>query len=748
MRKIYSFLVSLCLLLPALSAHAQSQVATNDTTKALTIERVFDAPSLSGPSAQGVQFSPDGKFISYLKPKKEKSGVLDLWAVPIAGGEPFILIDADSLSSPNAELSEAEKARRERQRISSRGIVSYSWAAQGRYIMVPLDGDIYLYEVGTKKISKLTDTIEGEIDAKLSVDAKILYYVRENTLYMMDVATKKETRLTPKAKDNVSYGVAEFIAQEELDRHTGYWPSANNDYVIYQVTDETKVETIERLEVGATGSKLVKQKYPYAGKVNATVSLVLKNQTTGQEIPLDLAATHDFYLARVDWAHDDKSFFVQVLSRDQKTLELFSFDAQTGKKKLILTEKSDSWVELHYDFYPLKDGSFIWSSQRDGNNHLYLFAKDGTLKRQMTKGDFAIKAISKINEERGLIYVTAGAKTPIEHHLYVTSYLKADGLTQISQGQGWWSANVSPKANAFVGTYSDPKTPPQTALFGLDGKKMRDIEPNRLDQTHPFYPYKDRYAEPEFGILKASDGQDLHYYLLKPVGFDPNKKYPVIVSIYGGPARATVNRAWVSPINRYYQEKGYIVFSLDNRGTPGRSRAFDRAIYQKFGGPDIDDQILGAKFLQSLPYVKSDGIGITGWSQGGFVALLAITRKDTPFKAAIAGAAPTDWRLYDTAYTERYMAKPQENEAGYRNSDVLSHLANLKPGSLFIMHGMSDDNVQFENATRVIKAMQDQGIDFEMALYPGEKHGVRGAKKSMSRHRLMVDFFDRKLKNN
>lgn len=711
----------------------------------LTVERVFASPDLSGPKAVGVKLSPDGQWLTFLKPKAENAAVLDLWAVSTKGGEPFLLLDSNSLTQASKTLSEAEIARRERMRVSSRGVVEYYWAEDNVSLLVPLDGDIYRVTFATKAVERLTDTESDEVDAKLSPQNTYVSYVRDNRLFVKTLNGGQEMAISPEASDTISYGVAEFIAQEELDRYTGYWWSPNAQFIAYQVTDESGVETVQRVEVGGTGVKLVSQRYPFAGKANAKVGLIIHSMADAKDIAVDLGANPDFYLARVDWAKDGKSLFVQRLSRDQKTLDLLRVDPMTGAAKTVLSETSDSWVELHYDFKELTDGHFIWSSERDGNKQFYLYDPKGQLVRQITKGDMPVSSLADVDEKKGLLYFQAGLLTPLEMGLYVVSYKKPETPKMITPAGGWWATKVA-GAKVFMGTYSDPTTPPNTALYDLKGQKIRDITPNRLDESHPYFAHKDRYSAPEFGILKAADGQDLHWLMLKPVGFDPAKKYPVIVSIYGGPARAMATRSWVSPANRLFQENGYIVFTLDNRGTPGRSVAFGRAIYKQFGGPDIDDQIAGANWLKTLPFVDGDHIGIMGWSQGGFVTLMAMTAKDTPFAAGAAGAPPTDWRLYDTAYTERYMSTPEDNPDGYRASDVLTRLSNLKPNSLLLMHGMADDNVQLSNTTRVMQALQERGIPFELMLYPGERHGVRGAEKNIQRYRLYLDFFDRKLK--
>jgi dipeptidyl-peptidase-4 len=723
---------------------AQTPVASAQQAY-LTPERVFADPALSGPGASGVKLSPDGALLTFLKPKDSDHNIQDLWAVPVKGGEPYLLVDANSLSSADKALSEAEKSRRERMRVSARGVVAYEWSENSQSILLPLDGDIYLVDRANKKVSRLTETAGDEVDAKLSPKGGAVAFVRDQTLYLKDLKAGTETQLTPKGEGTIIYATAEFIAEEELDRHTGYWWSPLATQIIYQKTDESGVDIAQRVEIGGEGVKIIDQRYPFAGKPNAVVELYVKT-LGGGDVKVDLGANPDIYLARVNWAKDGKSFYVQRLSRDQHTLDLLQVDPATGASKVILSETSDTWVELHDDFRLLADGSLIWSSERDGNKHFYYYGSDGKLIRQVTHGDWPVDKLADINEKTGELYFEASKETPIEHGLYKVSYKTPGEPVAITAAGGWWSASVSGGGAAFIGSYSDPQTPPQSALYDGTGKRLRWIEENKLDAKHPYYPYKDSYSQPEFGELTAADGEKLEYYILKPRGFDPAKKYPVIVSIYGGPATKTVKKTWVAPATRLWQEAGYIVFSLDNRGTPGRSVKFGRSIYKAFGGPDIDDQIMGANWLKTLPYVDGDHIGITGWSQGGFVTLMAMTAKDTPFAAGAAGAPPSQWQLYDTAYTERYMSTPQANPEGYAAGDVLNRIDNLKPGSLLLMHGMADDNVQLTNSTRVMAALQKKGVPFELMLYPGERHGLKGNERNLQKFRLQLDFFNRKLK--
>jgi dipeptidyl-peptidase-4 len=335
------------------------------TNRVLTLERLYDGPDLSGPRATGVQLSPDGSILTFLKPIQGQSS-LSLWAMPSGGGEPYVLLDAGALNDSNKVMSEAEKAMRERMRISASGIISYSWSSDSKAILVPLDGDIFRVDPLTKVFDRLTETKGDEIDARLSADGKSLAYVRDGALYTLDLATKSEVRISPEATDIKHYGAAEFIAQEELARFNGFWISPQSDRIAYQSTDESGVEIAERVEVGGSGITTIRQRYPFAGQQNAVVKLFVSDLKGGTEpIEIDLGSNVDIYLARVHWSKDGKALFVQRLSRDQKTLELLKYDPVSGKGQVLIRDTDAHFIELSDDFRELKDGCLIWSSEGD-----------------------------------------------------------------------------------------------------------------------------------------------------------------------------------------------------------------------------------------------------------------------------------------------------------------------------------------------------------------------------------------------
>jgi dipeptidyl-peptidase-4 len=725
---------------------AGSAVAQETPSNILTPERVFSSPSLNGPVAKGVSLSPDGQLVAFLRSREDNVDVQDLWAAPTGEGEPYKLIDARALVPDAGELSEAEKARRERMRISARGVVEYAWDQQGRYILAPLEGDIFLASRADGKVRRLTETEADEIDAKVSPKGNFVSWVRDQNLVIYDLATGKETPITDDGAGLITWATAEFIAQEEMDRDTGYWWSPDERYIALTRVDESPVDVVPRFEITGGGATMVEQRYPRAGRPNALVELYVRDLQSGARVKVDLGANTDIYLARVDWAKDGKTLYVQRQSRDQKTLDLLSVDPATGASRVILSQKAEAWVDLNNDFHVLPDGRFIWSNEDSGWRHLYLYDRNGRRIRAITHGDYPVKHLDGVNERTGEVYFTAsmrdGKELPIEQQMFRASLNRTVDPVAVTPAGGWWTVSVNGPATAYVGNYSDPATPPQSALYRIDGTRIRWIEENRLDADHPFAPYISRLRTPEFGTMQ-SHGETLVWRMTTPPDFDPSKKYPVVMQVYGGPGTgAGVQKSWQPLTNQLLTEAGYIVFRVDNRGEGDRSQAFETSIYRRLGIPAVEDQALAAKWLKTLPYVDADHIAVMGWSFGGFLSLLTLTDPDAGLASALAGAAPTEWSLYDTHYTERYMSTPQDNPDGYAATDILPRLDDLT-GRLLILHGMADDNVIFGNATRVIDALQAKSTPFEMMLYPGQRHGVRGEPRQLQQWRTYLDFLDR-----
>ena len=716
---------------------------------ALTIERVFASPSLTGSSPRSLAFSPDGTRVTFLRAKEDDRTVLDLWAMDVAGGEPYLLVDSQVLAPDERELTEAERQLRERARISSSGIVRYDWDTLGEAILVPLDGDVFRVDVETGEARRLMQTPEYETDARISPQGNFVSFIRDQNLYVIDLASGEETAVTSGEGGLISWGMAEFVAQEELDRRTGYWWSPDERFIAVARADETPVDNIERMEIAGDGSaQVVSQRYPRAGTNNAIVELFIADLQTGNLAPVALPNPRDNYLARVNWANDSSRAYVQVLNRLQTQLDILAVTPATGAGSTWLTESSDIWVNLTDDFHALEDGSVIWTSEDTpgGFRHIQHRAADGSLISQVTSGDWVVGDISAVDETQGLVYFTGWMETPITRDLYVVPLDGSWIPTRITNGEGSWGVRFNSDATAFIGSYSDPATPPQTGLYNLDGTLIRWIEENRLDDSHPYGPYAAAHIEPQFGTITAADGSTLHYQIYLPTDFDPSKTYPAVQYVYGGPHAQNVRRGWQGATPQMFAQRGYVYFTIDNRGSWNRGRDFEGQLQRHMGSVEVQDQLAGLDWLKSQPFVDGDNVGIWGWSYGGYMTLMTTLQAPGAYAAGVSGAPVTDWALYDTAYTERYMDHPDNNADGYEQSSVFAHLGNYET-PLLLIHGMADDNVIFANGVRLYNELQAQGSSFEMMTYPGQRHGVRGEGRQVHLWHTIFDFFDRKLKD-
>jgi dipeptidyl-peptidase-4 len=725
------------LLIALLAAVAAPAVAGD-----LPLERVFSSPALSGPTPRSAKLSPDGRFVTLLKNRAEDKDRYDLWAIDTATGRQRMLVDSQKIGTGGA-ISEEEKMRRERARIAgTKGITEYDWAPDSQSIVVPIDGDLYLATLDGK-VRRLTSTAATEIDPKVSETGRYLSFLRDQNLYVMDSTSGRERALTSDGGKTLSWGAAEFVAQEELGRDTGYWWSPDDKYVAVARVDESPVAIVRRAAIGASGTELIEQRYPVAGTNNAIVDLYLMTPDGTSRVKADLGTDPDYYLARVDWAKDGKSLFVQRLSRDQKRLDMLRVDPATGRSTLLFSETSPTWVNLTGNFKPLKDGSLIWSSERSGFSHLYRW-KAGKW-TQLTRGKWAVEKVAGVDEKAKRVYFTGTAETPIEQQLYWVSYQRPAAPVRVTEA-GWYNNAVMDKgATHALVTRSNPSQPSQTYLADASGRQVAWVEQNALGPSHPYAPYLDSHVTPRFGSLTGPDGSTLHYRLLVPP-LQPGKRYPVFLFVYGGPHGQQVTDAWYSafPLHQALVDRGWIVFTLDNRGTNRRGTKFESAVYRKMGDAEVQDQLAGVEWLKRQPFVDPGKIAVMGWSYGGYMTLKLLEKAPGVFAAGAAVAPVTKWELYDTAYTERYLGNPSIDPQPYASSNALADAVKIRD-PLLLVHGMSDDNVVFQNSTELYARLQQAKKPFEMMAYPGATHAIAGEGPQTHVWTTIVRFLDDKV---
>ncbi|SEM17417.1 dipeptidyl-peptidase IV Serine peptidase. MEROPS family S09B [Pseudoxanthomonas sp. GM95] len=727
-------------------------------TTPLTLEAITGDAPLSGPTLLKPRLSPDGTRVTYLRGREDDRFRLDLWEYDVASAQHRRLVEASTVLPGEEVLSLEEQARRERQRIAAyRGIVEYQFSPDGQRLLFPLGGELYLFDLHATADAAVRRLTFGEgfaTDPKVSPLGGYVSFIRARNLWVVDLAEGAQVQLTFDGDAVIGNGVAEFVADEEMARHTGYWWAPDDSSIAFARIDEAPVPIKQRVELHADRSLVVEQRYPAAGEANVQVQLgVIAPRAGATPQWIDLGEDTDIYLARVNWRDAGRLAF-QRQSRDQQTLDLIEHTLATGAQRTLLTETSPTWVPLHDALRFLEDGRFVWASERSDFLHLYLCSEDGQTVTALTAGDWPVDALLAIDHKAGLVYFSAGLDAgqpaPIQAQLFAVS-LDGGAIHQLSQVRGTHAASFSREATVYVDSWSSTTVPPQLTLHRADGEHLATLIDNDLaDPTHPYAPYAAAQRPIRFGTLTAADGHTaLQYSLITPPDFDPGQRYPVVVYVYGGPAAQTVTESWAGRadalFNQYLAQRGYVVFSVDNRGTPRRGRAFGGALHGRQGTVEVADQLAGINFLRTLPWVDPARIGVHGWSNGGYMTLMLLAQAPHAYACGIAGAPVTDWALYDTHYTERYMGHPRSNAAGYAQASVFTHAAGIAPGALLLLHGMADDNVLFSNATALMSTLQATGTPFELMTFPGARHGLHG-KDALYRYRMSEEFLRRQLR--
>ena len=729
-----------------LLAFASTAVAADE----LTIARIFASPDLSGQHPRAPKISPDGKHVTFLRSASDDQHRFDLWDYDVDAQRERKLVDAARLEVDAGKPSAAALARSERERTAGNsGVTHYRWAPDSRSLLFTEGDAVYLYTFAApagKETERLSKPGSSIFDARISPRGHYVSFISDQNLWVIDLHHRRLRQLTRDGGGAIHNGEAEFVAQEEMNRAEGYWWAPDDSAVAFERFDETLVPLVQHVEYGAGTAHVIEQRYPAAGDPNVAVRLgIVPVEGRSGTRWIDLGAPTDIYLARVDWATDARHLFVQRESRDQHTLDLLYADVHATR--VLLTEHAPVWISLTDDLKPLdlQDG-FLWSSERSGHRHLYLYGTDGTLRKALTQGDWDVDKLLAVDEQSGKVYFAADRDDPLQMQVYAATLDGSQALTpvRVTHEEGWHEAVFADNASVYIDTFSDPATPPRSTLYGNDGVPIATLEANTLDEHHPYWPYHEHHVLPEFGFVAADDGQRLYWRMYKPSGFDARKRYPVYFRFYGGPGRQLVNRSWGDLFDQYMAQHGYIVFSLDNRGTPRRGRAFEEPIFRKLGDVEVRDQLAGVAYLKSLPYVDAARIGCFGWSYGGYLSLMLLSKASDQFAGGVAVAPVTDWRLYDTHYTERYLDAPTSNVSGYEASSVFPYLGGLT-APLLLAHGMADDNVLFANSTKLMAALQERGTQFELMTYPGGKHGLSTPPMRTHVYTAIANFFDRQI---
>ena len=696
----------------------------------LTPAALFGAVPLAGPVPSQVKISPDGKSATYLRPAADNRERMQLWLVELATGTTRLLAAGDDGRA--AAMTTEEKAERERRRQFAHGITAYSWHPDGGKILFPAHGSAFQLEIATGATRELTPPNTRQSGIRYSAKGNFVSYVRAGDLYFTRVASGEETRVTNDGGGTVTNGLPEFIAQEEMGRFEGHWWSPAEHAIAFTRVDTAPVAETNRHEVGADGIQVVAQRYPFAGGANCGVRLGIVDGGGGEVTWLDWRLADDDYLARVQFAPDG-SLYAQAQSRDQKRLAVRRFEH--GRWRDIVVETAAKWVNLGDRLTLLKDGRALWLSEQRGTPQLQVYDRDG-------HGEWLRGGPARINRILGAtkehVWVAGYDEDPTSQHLYRLA-LNHSESERLTDALGWHEGAVNADRGVVVAVCSSPETP--CALQVHEKAGWRDLLAVSIDAHHPYFPFLEAHSPPAIGSLRHRE--KLHYRITKPAGFDSGRRYPVVVHVYGGPGAQRVRREFAPLTLQLFAQAGFGVFELDNRGSANRTLDFEQAIHGCLGHVEVEDQLKGVQMLRTLPWVDPERVGVFGHSYGGYMVLKCLAN-GIGFASGVAVAPVTDWRLYDTHYTERYLGAPQDNPQSYEASSVLPEAASIR-APLLLMHGMADDNVLFMHSLKLIKALQDAGTPFELMTYPGAKHALQERSVAIHRYNAILDFFRRTL---
>ncbi len=633
------------------------------------------------------------------------------------------------------------------------GIDSFNFSKDEKQILIAnntnpifrhsFTADYYLYNIATKEITKLLDQVQ---EPTFSPDGTKIGYAKANDLFVLDLITKKTTQITADGKKNsIINGITDWVYEEEFAFVRAFDWSADSKKLAFIRFDESEVPefsmNIYKKDLYPTVETF---KYPKAGEKNAVVSLFVYDITSSASKAINLGNYSDFYIARMKWTNDANVLSAQVLNRHQDNLDLIFIDGTTGIAKVVMNEKDAAYVDVTDNLTFLKDNSYIWTSEKDGYNHIYLYDKSGKLKNQVTKGNWEVTSYYGFDEKAKTIYFQSTENGSTIRDVYKIS-LDGKNKVKLSQQVGTNAATFSPNFDYLINTYSSATTPPIYSLNNSkDGKQIKGI----VDNTSLFEKLK-KYNLPtkEFFELTTDKGNKLNAWIIKPKDFDASKKYPVFMYQYSGPGSQQVANHWLDTNDMWFMmlsQQGYITVCVDGRGTGFKGAAFKKMTQKELGKYEVEDQIDAAKVIGNYSYVDKTRIGIFGWSYGGFMASNCILKGADVFKMAIAVAPVTNWRFYDSIYTERYMQTPQENASGYDTNSPINFADKLK-GNFLLIHGTADDNVHFQNSMQFIEALVQANKQFDWAIYPDKNHGIYGGKTRIQLFNKMTNFIKEKL---
>ena len=688
----------------------------------------FDRAGGRGGGATPV-WAPDGKRFAYIR-----GGQVMLYEAAAKHERELLALDA--LEKAAVPGPDSQRFDWQNRRVSES---SFQWSDSGKELLLSVRGDLFLFPLESGKWEQLTATPEPERDPKLSPDGTRVAFRRGHDLYSMELESRQVSRLTEDGSPTLLNGELDWVYPEELDLGTAYWWSPDSKRIAYLQLDVAREMIYPQVALTGLRAVFEPERYPQAGTANAEVHIGVVPGGGGNTRWMDLGETRGYLIARVYWTPDSSKLAIERLTRVQNQLDLMLADATAGGAKSILHESDRYWINHNDLFHFLHDGQFIWGSERDGFQHLYLYGLDGKQRKRLTEGNWEVTNLAGVDEPRQTLYFVSSEASPLERQLYSIK-LSGRDRRRISQGAGTHTISMSPGTEYYLDSFSSITQPPRRTLHTSDGAEWsvyREAD-RRLTDEYEVLPT-------EIVTFKGSDGTPFYARLIKPAHFRAGEKYPAVVMVYGGPGAQSVRDSWSGATwDQALAQRGFVIWQMDNRGSKGRGHAFEAPIYRRMGKTELADQLEGVHYLVGQGFVDPARIGIYGWSYGGFMTLYSLLNAPDVFRAGIAGAPVTSWRNYDTIYTERYLGLPSENAEGYRASSAAEYADKLK-AKLLMVHNIEDDNVLFQNSMQMAEAFERSGKLFDMLVYPQKSHGVTGELRKQLLEKT-TEFLEKNLK--
>ena len=707
----------------------------SQSIESLTLEEIYSTNHFDENKIENIQWEPNSKSFTYTK-LNSLTNLQEIYKHDISGGTDQLLLSGNELIYNATVIKMSD----------------YQWTKDGKYILIQgpsesiwrhsTQSPYYLFNVEQKKVTPLSNQSKSLRNVKLSPDGKLVGFVRDHNIYIADLLTGKETQVTTDGTNNILNGEFDWVYEEEFGLADGWRWSPDSKKIAYWKFDQTRVKEFHLIDEMPVYNKVYNLKYTKVGEQNAIVNVYVADLIKKKNVQMDTGLNDDIYLPRIFWTNSSEKLAIVKLNRKQDNLQMIMANSTNGNSEVIITDSDPCWVDVHEDItFLTSSDQIIWTSEKSGFLHAYLYDYEGNLINQITTGEWEITKLSGVDEKTNLLYFYGKKESTIEQNIYRVN-LNSTNMEKISLENGWHQPIFSPDFNYYIDYFSNVNTPTKTILHKSDGTEIRILNDGNIPSIK-----KHNLVYPEFMTVTTSDNVELNAYMMKPADFDESKKYKVLVFGYGGPGSQQVMNKWGNYRTYWHQymtEQDYIIFCLDNRGTGGRGKEFKNLSYGDLSKWSVNDQIEGAKYLASLPYVDKNRIGFWGWSGGGYLTIALLTKAADYFSTGVAVAPVTDFFTYDAIFAERVMNLPVNNPEGYSKSNLQNYV-NLLKGKLLIIHGMGDDNVHYQNTIQFVDKCVDQNKQLDIFLYPNKNHSISGGNTRLHLFTKITEYFNQYL---